>query len=424
MQILSKPSNQIVGLVAVATIVTSAIAFNGISQTGLLTKSETPVVSAQPIVKVTALGRLEPFPEVINLSAPLTLDGDRVAKLLVKEGDKVEVGDTIAILDSQKHLQDEVLQAKAQIRMAQAKLRQVSLGAKTGQIEAQKATIARLQVEKTTQIEAQKATIARLEAEKTTEIAAQKANIAKLQAEVNNANSEYQRYQKLFREGAISTSFRDSKRLTLQTSKQQFNEAQAKLNRIQASRVQQLSEARANLNRIQLSGSQQIREAKATLNQIAEIRPVDIQVAQTEVDNYQAALQQAKTNLEQAYIRAPITGQILKIHTQEGEKIADEGILELGQTQQMMVVAEVYQTDIEKVKLGQKVLITGQAFSGKLQGEIYHIGLQINRQKVFSNQPGENLDRRVIDVKIRLNPEDSKRAAGLTNLQVQTEIEL
>jgi len=425
MQIISKPSHKLIGVVATATLLTSAIALYGISQTGLLTPSETPVVEAPPAVKkVTALGRLEPQGEVINLSAPLNLDGDRVAKLLVKEGDKVKAGDVIAILDSQKTLQDALLQAKEQVRMAQAKLAQVAAGAKTGQINAQEATIARLQSEKTNQMAAQQATVARLQAEKRTEIAAQKASIAKLQAEVENANVEYQRYQKLFNNGAVSNSLRDSKRLTLQTAKQQINEARANLNRIESSRQQQLSEAQANLNRIQSSGNEQIREAKATLNQIAEIRPVDIQVAQTEVDNAKAAVKQAKTNLEQAYIRAPIAGQILKIHTREGEKMADEGIAELGKTQQMMVVAEVYQTDIEKVKLGQKASITGQAFSDELQGEVAQIGLQINRQNVFSNEPGENLDRRVVDVKIRLSPDDSKKVTGLTNLQVQTEIEL
>jgi HlyD family secretion protein len=50
--------------------------------------------------------------------------------------------------------------------------------------------------------------------------------------------------------------------------------------------------------------------------------------------------------------------------------------------------------------------------------------LQVKQQNVFSNQPGENLDRRIIEVKIRLNPEDSEKVAGLTNLQVQTAIEL
>jgi len=57
-----------------------------------------------------------------------------------------------------------------------------------------------------------------------------------------------------------------------------------------------------------------------------------------------------------------------------------------------------------------------------LQGTVSEIGLQVNKQNVFSNQPGENLDRRVIDVKIRLTPEASKRVSSLTDLQVQTSI--
>ncbi len=89
-----------------------------------------------------------------------------------------------------------------------------------------------------------------------------------------------------------------------------------------------------------------------------------------------------------------------------------------------MAVAEVYQTDIGKVKLGQQATITSQAFDGELRGTVSLIGLQVNRQNVFSNQPGENLDSRVVEVKIRLNPEHSKRVAGFTNLQVQTAIEL
>ena len=425
MQIISKPSHKLIGVVAVATVVTAGISWYGISQTGLLSSSETAVVEVPPAVKkVTALGRLEPQGEIINLSAPLSLDGDRVTKLLVKEGDKVKAGDVIAILDSQKTLQDELLKAKEQVRMAEAKLAQVEAGAKTGEIRAQEATIARLKSEKTNQIAAQQATISRLQAERSTELSAQRATIAKLQAEVDNANVEYQRYQKLFTNGAVSNSLRDNKRLTLETAKQQLNEARANLYRIHSSRQQQLSEARVNLNRIQSSGSEQIKEAEANLNQISEVRPVDIRAAQTEVDNAKANLKQAKTNLEQSYIRAPIAGQILKIHTREGEQISNQGIAELGKTQQMMVVAEVYQTDIEKIKLAQKASIRGQAFSGEVQGEVAQIGLQINRQNVFSNQPGENLDKRVIDVKIRLNPDDSKKVNGFTNLQVQTEIEL
>ena len=376
-------------LILAGTVVSSAITVYGVSQFQSLPQSPTPTVNLPPPVKkVTALGRIEPEGEVIELSAPLTLDGDRIAQLLVKEGDAVKRGQTVAILDSHKRLQDAVAQAKEEVKVAQTKLAQVKAGAKSGEIIAQKATIARLQ------------------AENSTEIAAQKATIARLQAELNNAKSEYQRNQNLYQEGAISASDRDSKRLTFQTAQQQ------------------LAEAQANLKRIRSSGEQQVNAAKATLNQIAEVRPVDVKAAQAEVDRAIAALKEGKTNLEQAYIRAPMLGQIIKIHVREGEKISDSGVVEIAQTQQMMVIAEVYQTDIAKIKLGQKAVITGQALTGELKGEVTQIGLQVNRQNVFSNQPGENLDRRVVDVKIRLNPEDSKRASRLTNLQVETTIEL
>lgn len=385
-----KPAiKKLLGLIIAGTAVSSVLTIYGLSQFQSLQKPTAQAVNQpSPVKKVTALGRLEPEGEVIELSAPLTLDGDRIAQLLVREGDTVKAGDTIAILDSHKPLQDAVSQAEKDVKVAQTKLAQVKAGAKSGEITAQKATIARLQAENSTQISAQKATIARL------------------QAELNNAQSEYQRNQNLYQEGAISASSRDSKRLTWETAQQQ------------------LAEAQANLKRIISSGQEQINAAKATLNQIAEVRPVDVKVARAELDRAIAALKQAKTNLEQAYIRAPIVGQIIKIHARKGEKIGDSGVAEIAKTNQMMVVAEVYQTDISKIKLGQKAIISGQALTSKLNGEVTQIGLQVNRQNVFSNQPGENLDRRVVDVKIRLNPEDSQRASGLTNLQVETAIQL
>lgn len=67
--------------------------------------------------------------------------------------------------------------------------------------------------------------------------------------------------------------------------------------------------------------------------------------------------------------------------------------------------------------------ITGESFSGELRGTVREIGLEVSRQEIFNNQPGENLDQRVVKVRIHLNPEDSKRVAGLTNLQVQVAIQ-
>jgi HlyD family secretion protein len=385
-----KPTNRLlIGLVIAATAIAGGIIFFAFSQSGMLSKNSVSADVTTPAPKkVTALGRLEPQTEVIRLSAPATLDGDRVTEILVKQGDRVKKGQVVAILDSRNRLQAALAEAKEKVRSAQSRLAQVKAGAKSGEIQAQESTIVKLQ------------------AELQGEIASQEAAITRLQSELRNARSEFERNQKLYQEGAISSSAIDSKRLVLES-------AEAKL-----------QEALSGKNRTANSLQAQIDEAKATLSRIAEVRPVDVEVAQTDVDSAIAAVKRAETELAQAIIRAPMDVQILKIHARLGEKIGDNGIADLGQTDRMVAVAEVYQTDIGKVKLGQEAAITGQAFSGEVKGTVSEIGLQVNRQNVFSDRPGENLDRRVIEVKIRLNPKDSQRVEGLTNLQVQTAIQL
>jgi HlyD family secretion protein len=376
------------------------------------------------ITKVAALGRLQPEGEVIRLSVPLPLDGDRIKQLLVKEGETVSVNQVIAVLDSRQRLQSEVNQAQQQLKIAQARLNQVKAGAKVGEINAQKANIEQIKADVNGQIREQKATHAQLKAQLLGETATKKATIARLKAELENANIECQRYQKLYQEGVVSSSYYESQCLRSKTFQESLNEAQADLERINTTYHAQLREAQANLDRIITAGMKQIHQAEATLNQVTEVRPVDVQIAQAEVDNALANLQQAETNLGQVYLKSPINGQVLKIHTRVGEKIGNFGLLELAQTSNMIAVAEVYQSDIDQVKIGQEAIITGQAFQGQLKGTVSQIGIQVNQQNVFSNQPGENLDRRVVEVKISLNSEDSKLVAGLTNLQVQVQIKI
>lgn len=424
----SKAGNnqKLIVLVLAATAITSAIAVYGVSHFGLASENtSSEAVNTEPVAtRITALGRLEPETEVISLSAPLPLDGDRIAEILVKEGDEVKPGRVVAILNSRTSLETAVLQAEKEVKVAQGKLAQVKAGAKPGEIQAQQATIERLEAESEADKIAQQQAIARIEAQWLGDRTAQEATIKKLEAELNNAQVEFERYQQLSKQGAISSSLFDSKRLSLDTAKQQVKEAQAVLQRINSTAKKELAQAQVALDRIKSTSNKQIREAKAILNSIMEVRTVDIEAVKTEVENAMATLKQKQTDLAETYIKAPIAGQILKIHNRVGEKIGSNGIADLAQTKQMMAVAEVYQSDISKIKLKQSVVITSQGFTGELKGTVAQIGLQVNRQNVFSNQPGENLDRRVIDVKIRLDPEDSKKVAVLTNLQVQTAIEL
>ena len=412
------------------------------------------------IKTVTALGRLEPKGEVIKLSAPASSQGSRVEKLLVSEGELVKTGQVIAVLDNSDKLRATYEKAKETVKVSQANLAKVRAGAKTGEIDAQKGEIARIQAQSLGEERAQRETLARLEAQwlgdKATQQAtlarlqaqlegdkkAQAATIKRLEAELNNAQVELRRYEQLYKAGAIAQSQYDTKRLSADTLIQQVDEAKTILVRTEGTGSKQISEAKANLQRITTTGSKQISEAQAvlarikatsgkqvssaqgTLSKIAEVRPVDIEVAKAELKQAIAAEKEAKANFEQAFVKAPKDSVVFKIHTRPGETVSNDGIVELGQVEQMIVIAEVYQTNISKIKAGQDVRIISNSLPNELKGKVDLIGWQIQRQNVINADPSDNIDSRVVEVRIQLDKTSSQKAAKFTNLQVKAIFEL
>jgi HlyD family secretion protein len=76
-------------------------------------------------------------------------------------------------------------------------------------------------------------------------------------------------------------------------------------------------------------------------------------------------------------------------------------------------------TSISKIKAGQTVKITSSSLPGDLSGKVDTIGWQIQRQNVINADPTENIDSRIVEVSIILDPESSQKAAKFTNLQVK-----
>jgi len=380
-----------IGLALTMAIATGVVIFNRLQQVQTQTTAPTPATSSTPIAAaVNALGRLEPQGEVTQLSAPSSAQAARVDRLLVEEGERVRAGELVAILDNRDRATAALEKAKVEVKVARANLAKVEAGAQMGEIAAQKATIARLEAELQGQQETLQATVARTEAQR------------------RNAQSDYERYEKLYQDGAISAQELESRRLTAQTTREQVNESQATLR-----------EKIATLQK-------QIDEAKATLNKIAEIRPTDVQFAQAEVERAIAEVKQAEADLALAYVRTPSSGEIIKIHTRAGETISSDGIAALGRTDQMVAVAEVLEEDIGKVRLGQRasIISENQAFVGELQGTVIEIGRQIGKQDVLDTDPAADVDARVVEVKISLTPEASQRVSGLTYAKVVAKINI
>ena len=374
-----------------------AIAFLGGSMAyWYITQTPTQTLDPEPITKVahiavTALGRLEPEGEVIKLSVANAQDS-RVNELLVEEGDRVKAKQLIATLQGLDQKQAELVETKQNLAIYRAKLEQIKAG------EGKQA-----------EINAQKANLSRLKAQLRTETIEREAEIAETQAEFKNAAINYHRYQTLYQDGAVSKSELDNRQ-------ELYKRMQAKLNRVQA-----------RLENTVLTLQEQIAQEQAMLNRLKEVRPVDLAVAQTEVDYAIAQVKRIESELEDYYVRVPIDGQILKINTRVGEQVnTTQGIVELGRTEQMYAIAEVYETDVSKVKVGQKATVISEhgGFEGELQGTIDHIGLQIKKQDVLESDPAADKDARVVEVKVRLAPQDSEKVAGLTNLQVRVRINL
>lgn len=353
--------------------------------------ADVPAASPMQAVEretVTALGRLEPQGEAIQVQASTASQEQRIAALRVGLGDRVSAGQVIAVLDGRDRLEAAVVEAQSRVQIAIAQLNQVQAGAKPGAIAAQRAEMARINANRAAQLEAQQAVV------------------AERAAELENAIAEFRRYDSLYQEGAISALDHDQKQLARDTAQRR------------------LETARAELTRLQTTQAPELQAAAATLEQLAEVRTVDVQAAQAQVAQAQAAVQQAQANLEQLYVRSPRDGVVLDVYTQGGEVISPDGIIELGQTAQMVAIAEIYQSDIQAIAPGQTATITSAALSAPLTGTVTQIGAKVQQQEVVNTDPSSNIDARVVEVTIHLDPDASDRAHNLTNLQVEIEIAL
>jgi HlyD family secretion protein len=169
----------------------------------------------------------------------------------------------------------------------------------------------------------------------------------------------------------------------------------------------------------------QIEAEKNTLKQITEVRPVDVTKAQADLQKAIAARNRAKQEFAYATVSAPQNGEILKIIAHPGDKVGDQGLLEMADTSSMVVNSEVYQTDMPKIFIGQMVTITADGFNGSVAGHVYQINRLVKQQTVFNGKPGENLDMRVFEVKIKLDPsiEEKSKFKYASNMQVNVVFE-
>lgn len=220
---------------------------------------------------------------------------------------------------------------------------------------------------------------------KKADTAAGQAEIARLEAVLANARNDRDRYEELYRKGAATVTERDQRRMLVETTTQAIN------------------------------------AAKARLAGVDEVREADVRLAEAELQSAEASIARARAEAQASLIRAPSEGRVLKIHAHKGEEVGPKGLLELGRTDLMYVIAEVFESDISRVRVGQTATISGEALKAPLHGKVAYIGVQVARDNIAPTDPLSLSDSRVVEVKIRLD--ESQEAARLIHGQVTAVIE-
>ena len=337
--------------------------------------------------KVSALGRLQPQGGVI---AVFGLPADRIEKLCVKQGDQVAKDTILAELASRKDrglARDLVANQLSEARAQRAAI-----------ADAGKAKIAVIDAE-----------IEQLQSGKESDLKAQDARIAFLIDQTRVAQNGWNRLKSLERTPVAAQDLEKSELLCRQAGSE-LTAAQAIRDKTEKAYIQ--NDALLKAKR---------RAAVAELEEALKRVPVDSMAENLKI---------AERSLEATQVKAPVAGTVLKIIGHEGDVTGNQPIFQLADTRSMVVIAEVYETDIQELDqwLSEPPVlatITSRALAKPLAGEVqqHQIARLIAKNQVFSLNPREDIDRRVIEVRVDVRPDSVELASRYVGLEVQVEFQ-
>ncbi|MEM7592857.1 MAG: HlyD family efflux transporter periplasmic adaptor subunit [Cyanobacteria bacterium P01_A01_bin.83] len=387
-------------------------------------KDTTKTVNPFRVSAVRALGRIEPQTMVIKLTLAQDLDKAKISQLSVTEGDKVVKGQTIALLDNYQSTNAAVKLARQKVKIAQANLANVKAGLK-GNISTNAVYLKQVKAQLEEEISANEAEVARLKTQLIAEQAERQAVIDRLRIKLRNTKSKFKQYPQLAQEEVIFESESSFGRLTTNKIQNSLLKAQSDYNFTTFTLQKQINRVQGIISQRKNTLQEQIIKIEAILNSVEKVNEVDLIKAQARVNKAIAILSQTEQDLRLSSVKAPTDGQITRIYAYPGEIVDDNGVVELVQNSSMIVVAEVHESDIGNIKKGQSATFRSEigAFTGEITGKVSHISsLKIGQRDTLNIAPADNIDSKVFQVKIHLDPQTSARLAHLANSEVIVEI--
>ncbi len=271
----------------------------------------------------------------------------RVERRLVDEGHFVEWGQPVAELE-RADLEQEVAMRRADLEAASAAWEELNNGARPEEKKAAHAGV-----------DAAEAVWLDLKAgSRQQEIRAAEAELAEAEAQCDQWESDYSRAEELLQKNAVSRQDYDRIEASLKAARERVKAATEKL---------ALAEAGFRKHRIEQAEAAK-RKAEAELALVLEgPRAEKIAQAAARRKQAEAALALAETKLGYARLAAPMNGVVLSKNVEPGEYVAPgTPVVTVGDLEHPWLRAYINETDLGRVKHGQKVRLTTDTYPGKV----------------------------------------------------------
>ncbi|MDV6341380.1 efflux RND transporter periplasmic adaptor subunit [Nitrosomonas sp. Is24] len=192
--------------------------------------------------------------------------------------------------------------------------------------------------------------------------------------------------------------------------KAQVDAAKARIKVLEAQRA--VEQAALAFNKREYSRYQSLEHSSATSISLADAKRLALEQSGINLKRLSAEITQAQSELKinaaelsNTQIVAPINGTLLKIFARPGERIGDKGMLEMADLTELDVVAEVYESDLLRIKTGQSGCIHAVGFKRPYQAQVRELGFLVRKNDLNDTDPLADRDNRIIEVRLTLEAE-------------------
>lgn len=139
-----------------------------------------------------------------------------------------------------------------------------------------------------------------------------------------------------------------------------------------------------------------------------------------DIDGAQAEVVRAGKQLLAAEIRSPLNGRLIRIFSWPGMKETDQGLALIGRTGKMQVWAQVFQSDVPRLRIGQGATVRAESggFQGTLRAQLESVIGVVSSRDLFAINGNNDVNARVVLVKLDIEPADRARIDRLSGLNV------